>query len=76
MVSYSKISGQDGLVPNVNYKYIQETFPEIDFPSIDVPILLLDNIIDGAPKAPVRGRVIDKKGKEIFVVRNDKDSLV
>jgi hypothetical protein len=76
MVSYSKISGQEGLVPNVNYKYIQETFPEIDFPSIDVPILLLDNILDGAPKVPVKGRVIDKKGKEIFVVRNDKDSLV
>jgi hypothetical protein len=46
------------------------------FPSVDVPILLLDNILDGSPKVPVKGRVIDKKGKEIFVVRNDKDSLV
>lgn len=76
MVTYSQIIKKEGLLPNVNYKYIQETFPEINFPSIDVPILLLDNILDGSPKVPVRGRVIDKKGKEIFVVRNDKDSLV
>lgn len=74
-VTFSKISKQEGLVPNVNYKYIQDTYPEIDFPSIDVPILLLDNL-DMQSKFPVSGRVIDKKGKEIFVVRGDKDSLV
>lgn len=74
-VTFSKISKQEGLVPNVNYKYIQDTYPEIDFPNIDVPILLLDNL-DMQSKFPVSGRVIDKKGKEIFVVRGDKDSLV
>lgn len=74
-VTFSKISGKDGLIPNVNYKYIQDTYPEIDFPSIDVPILLLDNL-DMQSKYPVSGRVLDKKGKEIFVVRGDKDSLV
>ena len=45
-VTFSKISKQEGLVPNVNYKYIQDTYPEIDFPSIDVPILLLDNFLN------------------------------
>lgn len=74
-VTFNKISGKDGLVPNVNYKYIQDTYPEIDFPDIDVPILLLDNL-DIQSKFPVSGRVLDKKGKEIFVVRGDRDSLV
>jgi hypothetical protein len=41
-----------------------------------VPILLLDNILGGSPKTSVSGRVLDKNGKEIFVVRNDKDSIV
>lgn len=74
-VTYAKISGKDGLVPNVSYKYIQDTYPEIEFPDIDVPILLLDTL-DVTSKFPVMGRVLDKKGKEIFVVRGDKDSLV
>jgi len=64
------------LIPNVNAKYIQDLYPEVDFPSVDVPILLLDNLLGGSPKIPVSGRVLDKNGKEIFVVRNDKDSIV
>ena len=75
-VSYSQISGKEGLIPNVNVKYLQDLYPEADFPSTDVPILLLDNILGGSPKIPVSGRVLDKNGKEIFVVRNDKDSIV
>lgn len=74
-VTLDRISGEQGLVPNVNFKYIQDTYPEIDFPSIDVPILLLDNL-DVKSTFPVSGRVLDKKGKEIFVVRGDRDSLV
>ena len=74
-VTYSQLKDKQGLVPNVNFKYIQNTYPEIEFPDIDVPILLLDNL-DAQSKYPVSGRVIDKKGKEIFVVRGDKDSLV
>lgn len=74
-VTYSKISGKEGLVPNVNAKYIQDTYPEIEFPDTNVPILLLDNL-DLNSKFPVSGRVLDKSGREIFVVRGDKDSLV
>ena len=74
-VTYSQLKDKQGLVPNVNFKYIQNTYPEIEFPDIDVPILLIDNL-DAQSKYPVSGRVIDKKGKEIFVVRGDKDSLV
>lgn len=74
-ITFDQIKGKEGLVPNVNFKYIQDLYPEIDFPSIDVPILLLDNL-DVQSNFPVMGRVLDKKGKEIFVVKGDKKSLV
>ena len=54
----------------MNFKYIQDTYPDIDFPSIDVPILLLDNL-DMNSKFPVSGRVLNKEGREIFVVKGD-----
>lgn len=73
-VSYSTISSNQGLVPNVNFKYIQDTYPDVDFPSIDVPILLLDNL-DMNSKFPVSGRVLNKQGREIFVVKGDQKSV-
>lgn len=73
-VSYSTISSNQGLIPNVNFKYIQDTYPDIDFPSIDVPILLLDNL-DMNSKFPVSGRVLNKEGREIFVVKGDQKSI-
>ena len=73
-VSYSTIASNQGLVPNVNFKYIQDTYPDVNFPSIDVPILLLDNL-DMNSKFPVSGRVLNKEGREIFVVKGDQKSI-
>ena len=74
-VTSNQILGKAGKVPNVNFKYIQDLYPEVDFPSVDVPILMLDNL-DLNIKGAVSSRDIDKNGKEIFIVRSDKKSIV
>ena len=74
-VSYKDIQETKDLVPNVNAAYIREMYPDIEFPEVDVPILLLDNL-DRSAKNGVQGRVIDTKGHEIFVIKGDKNSII
>lgn len=74
-VSYKDIQEAKDLVPNVNTAYIREMYPDIEFPEVDVPILLLDNL-DRSAKNGVQGRVIDTKGHEIFVIKGDKNSII
>jgi len=74
-VSYEDIKDAKDLIPNVNSAYIREMYPDVEFPEVDVPILLLDNLNRSA-KNGVQGRVIDTKGNEIFVVKGDKNSII
>lgn len=74
-VSYKDIQDAKDLVPNVNAAYIRQMYPDIEFPEVDVPILLLDNL-DRSTKNGVQGRVIDTKGHEIFVIKGDKNSII
>jgi len=74
-VSYEDIKDAKDLIPNVNTAYIREMYPDIEFPEVDVPILLLDNL-DKNAKNGVQGRVIDTKGHEIFVIKGDKNSII
>ena len=74
-VNYNDIQDSKDLIPNVNAAYIKDMYPDIDFPDVDVPILLLDNL-DRSVKNGVQGRVIDTKGNEIFVVKGDKNSII
>lgn len=74
-VTYNDIQEAKDLVPNVNAAYIKAMYPDIEFPNVDVPILLLDNL-DRSTKNGVQGRVIDTKGNEIFVIKGDKNSVI
>ena len=74
-VSYEDIKDAKDLIPNVNSAYIREMYPDVEFPEVDVPILLLDNL-DRSAKNGVQGRVIDTKGNEIFVIKGDKNSII
>jgi len=74
-VTYNDIQEAKDLVPNVNAAYIKAMYPDIEFPDVDVPILLLDNL-DRSTKNGVQGRVIDTKGNEIFVIKGDKNSVI
>lgn len=74
-VSYKDIQEAKDLIPNVNAAYIRNMYPDIEFPEVDVPILLLDNL-DRSAKNGVQGRVIDTKGHEIFVIKGDKNSII
>jgi len=74
-VTYNDIQEAKDLIPNVNTAYIKAMYPDIEFPDVDVPILLLDNL-DRSTKNGVQGRVIDTKGNEIFVIKGDKNSVI
>lgn len=74
-VNYKDIQDSKDLIPNVNAAYIKDMYPDVDFPDVDVPILLLDNL-DRSTKNGVQGRVIDTKGHEIFVIKGDKNSII
>lgn len=58
----------NGLIPNTNIAYLQAQFPEAEFPSVDVPILLLDNLKLGGNTYYGRAKLAN--GQIIYVVKN------
>lgn len=75
--STEKIKDFDGTsVANANVEYLRTLYPDIDFPKgIETQILIRDLLEPNSTK-PVVGRVIDEKGKEIIILRNNRLSML
>ena len=68
-VSLSELQTEKGLIPNSNVLFLQEKYPNIEFPeNIQANVLFLDNLEIG--KQQQFGRNIKADGTELFIVRN------
>jgi len=72
-VDLNNLDAKGNYVPNANAKYLIEHFPELGLPEdVEASILLLDKM----PKGQEFGRTIGPNGKEIFIVRNTRPSVL
>lgn len=72
-VDLNNLDTKGNYIPNANAKYLIEHFPELGLPEdVEASILLLDKM----PHGQEFGRTIGPNGKEIFIVRNTRPSVL
>lgn len=63
-----------GVVGNTTSHSLSQMYPTINFPeNVNVDVLLIDRLVYGGKR--ISGRVINSRGNEVFVVRNETDDV-